>query len=363
MQGTKFSKHIDTEFSRAVNQRVNVYFKENGISRNANQFMILKTLLLFGLYVLTYCMIIMGGITNLPLLFLLWALLGFGQSFIGMSIMHDTVHGAYTKNKLAKFLLGIPIIAIGVEPRIWRIEHNIMHHTYTNVEGIDQDINPRYLFRFSEHQPKRWYHRYQYIYATFFYGFLIIEWLTIKDLLKALKYYRMGFFKTRTETALLTLSIIFKKLIFYFLFLYIPLQLLPFPAIIVFSMFLTMLVVAGIVMTIIFQLAHVVPKCEVESNSAELVNKNWHIHQMLTTSDFAHQNKIISYLIGGLNYQIEHHLFPNVCHVHYPAISGIVKETAKEFDVPYHVEDTFTHAVKEHYRLLKHLGVNEKIVR
>jgi linoleoyl-CoA desaturase len=361
MKGIKFSKNIDTEFSRTINQRVNTYFNENQLSRKANHAMILKSLVIFSVFVLTYATIIFGNISNLPILFFLWAMLGLGQSLIGMSIMHDTLHGSYTKNKFANLLLQLPVMLIGVEPKIWKIEHNIIHHTYTNVEGVDQDIDSRHVFRFTANQPKKWFHAYQHIYSTFIYGLLIIEWMTIKDILKTIKYYRMRYLKSRKEMFFLILSITVKKSIFYILFLIIPLKLLAFPSIVIFGMFITMLVVAGILLTIIFQLAHVVPKSEVESNIENLSNKNWHIHQMHTTSNFAHGNKIITYLVGGLNYQIEHHLFPNICHVHYPAISGIVKQTAEEFNIPYNIENTFFGAIKSHYRLLKGFGTNDII--
>lgn len=361
MQEARYSTSVQAEFSTVLNQRVRSYFKDKGIDPHGSQSMILKSVVLFGLYIGVYLLIILGGISTIPFLFCLWALQGLLLSFIGMSIMHDTVHGSYTKNQLMHFLLQIPIVAIGVEPKIWRIEHNVLHHTYPNVEGIDQDIHPRYVFRFTEHQKKRWYHAYQHIYATGIYGLLIIEWMTVKDFMKVIKYYRMGFFKSWMQTVSLTLIILLKKLLFYFVFLYLPLQLLPFNSFLVVTMFLTMLVIAGISMTIVFQLAHVVSHCDTESDTDNLIDKNWHVYQMETTCNFAHDNQVVSYLIGGLNYQIEHHLFPQICHVHYPAISEIVKQTANEFGVAYHYEDTFLGAVKAHYRHLKQLGRDQPI--
>jgi linoleoyl-CoA desaturase len=356
MQAARYSNSNDKAFVTSLHQRVNAYFKYQGLDPHAGKSMVLKTILLFGCYVGLYALILSGIVSNIPLLFIFWALLGLGQSFLGMSVMHDAVHGAYTKNRFINLLLQVPIIAIGVEPQIWRIEHNVLHHTYPNVEGIDQDIHPRYVFRFTAHQPRRWYHAYQHLYATVFYGFLIIEWLTIKDLLKTLRYRRQGFFKTHLEAASVACTIVLKKLLFYVVFLYLPLKVLSFDAWFVVAMFCTMLVVAGIVMTIIFQLSHVVSQCDTEGNADDLSAKSWHVHQLQTTCNFAHRNAFLSYLIGGLNYQVEHHLFPHVCHVHYPAIALIVKQTAGEFGLPYHYEETFAGAVKAHYRHLKALG-------
>lgn len=318
--------------------------------------MVLKTFLLVTIYAAVYSLIISGSVSNLSLLFFLWGLLGLGQSFIGMCVMHDTVHGAYSKNKSVRALLQIPIIAIGVEERIWRIEHNILHHTYPNVDGIDQDIHPRWVFRFTKSQDRKWYHAYQHLYASFFYCFLIMEWLTVKDFLKVLRFHKLHFFKSKRESIYVASLILLKKLLFYVVFFVIPLYVLPYSPLIIVSMFLTMLAVAGFVMTIIFQLAHVVDHCDSEADYDHLKEKNWHVYQLETTCNFAHNNQPLSYLIGGLNYQIEHHLFPQICHSHYPKISKIVKQTADDFGIPYHYEPTFSGAVGAHFRHLRKLG-------
>jgi linoleoyl-CoA desaturase len=351
----KFIQTSDNDFQRKLQERVNDYFAKNKIVRKADKSMIWKTFFSMGFYVLVYVVILFGSISNIGVHFFFWGLLGLGQTFIGMCVMHDKVHGAYTKNKFASFLLEIPILLIGVESKIWCIEHNIIHHNYTNVNGIDQDINPRFFFRFSKDQPKRWFHRFQHIYATFLYGLMVIEWITWKDFLKVRKYYSMGLLKTGWETVWLTLQILVKKLVFFTVFLVIPLLVLPLPNYLIVIMFLTMVVVSGVTMTIIFQLAHVVPNVEfADVDRGEQVN--WHLHQLRTTSNFAMNNKVITFFLGGLNFQIEHHLFPDVCHVHYQSLSKIVQHTAKECEYPYHFNDTFFNAVLNHYSMLKELG-------
>jgi linoleoyl-CoA desaturase len=121
--------------------------------------------------------------------------------------------------------------------------------------------------------------------------------------------------------------------------------------------FLTMHFVSGFILTIIFQTAHVVPtsKYPLPGENSTMEN-NWAVHQVLTTSDFAPRNKVLSWLIGGLNYQVEHHLFPNISHVHYPDIAGLVKETAHKYGLPYHVQPGFLVALREHGRMLWKLG-------
>lgn len=302
-------------------------------------------------------MILSGMIESAAGIFFFWGLLGLGQSFLGMCVMHDAVHGAFTKRRMIRFLLGIPITAIGVEEKIWRIEHNILHHTYPNVDGIDQDIHPRFVFRFTKDQPRKWFHAYQHIYACFFYCFLIIEWLTIKDFLKVLRFYKLRFFKTKKEAARVVIVVLFKKFLFYVLFLLIPLYILPFATAQIVMMFFTMLAVAGLVMTVVFQLAHVAGNCGSVARNESLSEKNWHVYQLETTCNFAHNNRLLSYLIGGLNYQIEHHLFPQICHSHYPDIAKIVRQTAQDFGFPYHYEAAFLSAVMNHFRHLKAMGM------
>jgi linoleoyl-CoA desaturase len=347
-----FSHNQDLAFYNELRTEVNYHFVKNGITRKANNLMRLKSVIFFSLYVSLYLLILIGGITNVTGLFICWALLGIGQALLGMNIMHDTVHEAYTANSLAKYVLQIPIILIGVESKIWRIEHNILHHTYTNIEGLDQDIHPRFFFRFSANQKKRWFHKYQHLYATLLYGFLIIEWLTVKDFIKIYKYFKQGIIKTKMEAIRVILSILCKKSIFYLVFLLLPLWILPYPAATIALMFLTMIVIAGIIMTVIFQLAHVVPNTAFISQNDSEIAKNWHIHQMLTTANFATNNRVVTYLLGGLNYQIENHL----CHVHYPSIAIIVRSTAQKFNIPYIENSTFSGAIKSHYHLLQRLG-------
>lgn len=351
-----FSKSDNVEFVKTLNQRVNAFFTANNISKTADSKMYTKTLVTFGFYVAIYLTILFSGVTNLFLVFTLWAMLGIGQALVGMCVMHDKVHGSYTRSKLTNLLLEIPIISIGVESIIWNIEHNFMHHNYTNVEGLDQDIHPRVIFRFSKNQPKKWFHRFQHIYATFFYGLLIIEWMSVKDYIKVLKYRKMNFFKTNARALQVALIITIKKSIFYLIFLGIPLWILPFSSFQIIGMFLTMLVVAGIVMTIVFQTAHVVPNADFleQDNAGE--NESWHMHQLRTTSNFAIGNKLVTYLTGGLNHQIEHHLFPGVCHTHYPELAKIVKSTADEYEMPYHSYASLGEAISKHYALLKSLG-------
>jgi len=356
MRPFQFAKNPEDDFMRVLYARVDTFFVEKHLDKRANGTMLGKTIALFGMYAGIYVLILFSGLENLLVLFLLWALLGFLQSFIGMTIMHDAAHGAYSKSRVVNMLLEIPIILIGVESAIWKIEHNTIHHNYPNVNGIDQDIHPRYLFRFSTFQRKRWFHRFQHYYAVLLYALMVLEWTTIKDFMKVKKYYAEGFIKSRGEAFKLAAVIAIKKAIFHGVFLAIPIMVLPFEWYIVAAMYLSMAIVAGVFMTIIFQTAHVVPDCDFIADDVSDVPVSWHKHQLQTTANFSKNSTLVTHLLGGLNYQIEHHLFPGICHVHYPAIAGIVRSTAEEYQLPYQENSTLWSAVRGHFSLLKRLG-------
>ena len=356
MINIRYNSSNDKLFVKELNARVDNYFSERNLNKRGNQNMFVKTILVLTYFAVIYFFILFGGVNNLIILGILWAFLGIGQALLGMTVMHDKVHGAYTSNKWMNLLLEIPITAIGVDSFIWSIEHNFIHHNFTNIEGVDQDIHPRYLFRFSKHQPKKYFHRFQYIYASFFYSLLIFEWVTYKDFVKIRKYYKEGIVNSKKELWYRVLLIFFKKLVFFTLYLVIPMVMLSQSWALASIMLLIKLVVAGFVMTIVFQTAHVVPNCEFVYPSSEEIRTSWHRHQLNTTANFAQKNKIVTYLLGGLNFQIEHHLFPSICHVYYPEISKILKETAVEFNLPYHENNSIWSTIALHYSMLKKLG-------
>jgi len=357
----KFSKNINVEFATALKNRVNAHFKDNDLSRKANASMIRKTFLATGIYFALYFIILFSGITSVPLMFGFWILLGAAQAFIGMAVMHDVLHGSFSNNKTTNALMQIPVIAIGVESSLWQLQHNVLHHTYTNIEHADEDIAPRYVLRMTENQPRRWFHRYQHYYVTFFYSLIVILWMTIKDFIKLRTYKKTGLITSNKEALGTLFQIIIRRSLFYGVFLVIPLYALNFSPLLIVLMFVTMLAVSGLILSIVFQAAHIVPDCVTLQQDDKLINENWHVHQLMTTSNYATDNKLMTYFFGSLNFQVEHHLFPNICHVHYPALSKIVKATAAEFNIPYNCQKTFSGAVKSHYKHLKELGRNDSV--
>ncbi|MCK6616017.1 MAG: acyl-CoA desaturase [Cyclobacteriaceae bacterium] len=350
--------HTKPDFFVSLNQRVNQYFKSNNISRNANAEMIVKTIFMFMLYFIPYGIIISGAITNVWSLLALCLVMGMGLAGIGLSVMHDANHGAYSKKAWVNNLIGYSLNIIGGHAFNWKIQHNVLHHTYTNVHDADEDISPRGVMRMAPESPWKPAHRFQHIYAWFLYCLLTLVWVFVKDFARLVKYQHEGLVKkqqasiTREWIIMVTTKVLYLGYI-----VVLPAILLPLAWWQVLIGFVAMHAVSGFILSVIFQPAHVVDGTEYpEPDQHGVLENTWAVHQLRTTTNFANRNKILSWYVGGLNFQIEHHLFPNVCHVHYRKLAPIVEQTAREFNLPYKTIPTFMGAMAGHARLLKKLG-------
>ncbi len=319
--------------------------------------MVLKTILMLSLFIIPLVIINIGVIQHIGLLFLLYMASGFGMAGIGMGVMHDAIHGSYSKNRSVNKFLGYSMNLIGANAGVWRIQHNILHHTYTNIDEADDDINTPPFLRFSPNRKWMRAHRYQYIYIWFFYSLSTISWITSKDFIRVHRYWKMGLVGCKNTYRLQLLQVAVWKALYYTYALILPIILLPFGVWSVILAFLSMHMVTGICISAVFQTAHIMPDMEFPQMDDEgKIEKDWAIHQLETTANYAPQSKVFSWLIGGLNYQVEHHLFPNICHIHYKSLSKIVKETAREFNVPYYSHNTFLNALTQHTKTLQNLG-------
>lgn len=351
-----FNPNAAGTFEQTVRKRVNAYFSKHKLQRYATGKVHVKTLMLFGSYLGLYLILVFCPWIPAPLAWMGWGIMGILLGLLGMNVLHDKVHGSYSEHRWVKVLLEIPILFIGAESRIWHIEHDLIHHNYTNIDGIDQDINPRYFFRFSPTQKKRWFHRFQAYYAPLLYGLLLFEWLTIKDFLKVLQYRRQGWLSAK-EAPLLFLHLFLKKTFFHLVFLGIPLY-FGLSGLEVLLKYMLMLTVGGMFMTLVFQLAHVTNNVQFGVEQHASTQQNWHLFQLETTHNFAVKSTWLTSMLGGLNHQIEHHLFPDISHVHYEKIAPLVKETAEAFGYPYHCYETLFEAVTNHFRYLNRMGAS-----
>jgi linoleoyl-CoA desaturase len=346
------------DFFSTLNQRVNEYFKSNNISRYANAEMKLKTVVMYSIYLLPYILMITGVVNNAWAMFLMCLIMGFGLAGIGLSVMHDANHGGYSNKSWVNNLLGFSLNIVGGNAFNWKVQHNVLHHTYTNIHDVDEDISPRGILRMTPHGEWKFFHRFQHMYAWFFYGLLTLVWVLVKDFMRIIRYHKDGMVKKQRANIITEWTILIASKIFYASYIFVlPALLLPVAWWQILIGFVAMHYVGGFILAIIFQPAHVIDGTEYPMPNDEGKMENcWAIHQLLTTTNFANKNRILNWYVGGLNFQVEHHLFPNICHVHYRKISHIVQRTAEEYGLPYKSEPTFIGALVGHAKLLKQLG-------
>ena len=346
----------DSEFGNIVRKRVSEYFTSNGISRTGDYRIWIKIIILPVIYLAPFVLIMTNWYSSTLWAFYgLWAIMGIGLAGCGLGIMHDACHGAISKSHAVNNFIGELILGLAAGSTTnWKIQHNLLHHSYTNIDGYDEDIDPGGVMRFSPHQPVKPFYRFQVIYAWFVYGLMTFFWATFKDYLQLNRYNKKGLVNKYGSTFKIEfLKLVLQKILYYGLFIALPIIFLDIAWWHVVLGWFSMHFIAGVILGCVFQPAHVVPTSEFPLPDGEnKIEGDWAKYQMLTTANFAPGNRLLSWYIGGLNYQIEHHLFPNMSHVHHRRISRIVKQTAEEYGVPYNSQPTFLGALANHAKTL-----------
>jgi linoleoyl-CoA desaturase len=340
-------------FHAAVKSKVDAYFDDNGLSRHANAAMVGKTIFWLGATASFYALVMSGLLPPLGDLLAVMAL-GFCLACIGFNVGHDAIHGAYAARPWVNTLMSWTFQAKGAASYTWAISHNVTHHTYTNMPGHDGDIEPGDFMRFHTAHPAKPIHRYQHFYAWFLYCFTSLVWVYTKDFQQVMrKNPRTG--KRPPPSAVA--SVIASKVFHAGLLMVPPILFLDYAPWQLALGYLAMHAVGGFTLAVVFQLAHVVEGPVAPSAGLNgSMQDSWAEHQMRTTANFARGSFLSQFVCGGLNHQVEHHLFPRICHVHYPALAPLVLETAKEFGLPYHEQPSFLAAVRSHARQLRWLG-------
>src|SRR5437868_35698 len=350
----KFSGNND--FHIELRRRIDEFFERTGRRRRDCPQMYLKTAIL----------LVCSAASYIALVFLatawwqaapLTVLLGLATASIGFNIQHDGGHHAYSDyapvNKLAAMTLDL----VGGSCYLWRWKHGIFH-TYVNIDGEDSDITLRLIARLTPHQRRLWFHRWQQFYLWPLYGLLAMKWHMVGDFRDVITG-RIGKHRVPRPKGLNLVIFLAGKALFFTLVFVIPLLLHP--VWVVASFYAVGVLVLGITLSVVFQLAHCVEQAEFPLPQPETgrIDNSWAIHQIETTVNFARGSRIATWLLGGLNFQIEHHLFPKICHVNYPAISKVVESTCRDFTVNYIEHKSFWGGVGAHFRWLRQMGMPE----
>jgi linoleoyl-CoA desaturase len=359
-QKIKFSNLEKSTFFPVLRQRVDQYFSSNEICKSGGSGIIYKACVMLSLYLIPYSLILSGNFSNLAMLGMC-VVMGLGVAGVGMSVMHDAIHGSLATSKILNKIFGASIYLLGGNAYNWEVQHNRLHHTYTNIHEVDEDITGKFLLRLSFQEKYKSIHRFQHIYAFFLYSLMTISflWKDFKEISLFNKMSESGMTKPFPRKELIRLII--SKLAYVVFILVIPMYFLPITFGQWFVGFLAMHCTAGIILSTVFQMAHVVEGTDQpEPDQSGCIENAWAVHQLQTTSNFAGKNRILSWYIGGLDYQIEHHLFPSISHIHYHALSPIVRATAAEFGYDYNAKKDFLNALGSHVRMLRSMGVKQQ---
>ena len=341
-------------FYSSLKASVNKYFTYTEKRRTGGVQLYAKTVILILAAITLYALLLL--VPMFPLLRILSGLfLGFVLACIGFNVMHDANHGSYSSRKWVNELMGLTLNALGGNNFIWKQKHNIVHHTYTNIDGIDDDIAKSPFIRMCSSQTWLPAHRLQHLYTPLLYAISSIIWILFQDFDK---YFKKKITNTRLSRMSAADHIIFwiSKILYLLFYIAIPIALIGWQSWLLF--FLSMSIGLGFTLSIVFQLAHVVEETEFDfaTDDEKLIENEWAIHQLKTTANFSPRSPILSWLVGGLNYQIEHHLFPRISHIHYPALSKLVQAECATFNLPYNSQPTFKAAVISHFRFIRTLG-------
>jgi len=349
MKSTIKFNNVNTLFSKALKLKTNDYFSKASKNKTGDGRIFIKASILLLAFTLIYSILVFVQPHWIISTFLC-AIFGVNLAAIGFNIMHDAGHNSFSDNKKLNTLLSYTLNLLGGNIYFWKLKHNIAHHTYTNIDGEDHDIEVKFMRIHHDQQLKK-HHRYQHVYFVVLYGISYLAWIFYQDYEKYFKQ-RMGR-KTETFHFPLREKVIFwiSKLLHFTLFVVIPIIFVGWLPTLV-GLLITG-VVCGLCLATVFQLAHVVGETEFKTVDASKVEDEWMIHQLQSTANFAARSKVLTWLRGGLNFQVEHHLFPKISHVHYPAINAIVQETCREYNIKYVEFQTFWQAFRSHVKVIQ----------
>lgn len=352
LQGLKFAR--DPSFQSELRHRVEEFFRTSGERQRDCPQMYFKTFVLLSAFIFLYVLLVFGASTwwqGIPVA----ALLGLNAAAIGFNIQHDGGHQAYSRRPWVNRLAALTLDLIGGSSYFWHYKHVVFHHTYPNITGHDTDIDLGALGRLTPYQKRYFFHRWQQFYLWPLYGLIAIKWQLFDDFKDAVLG-RVGNHSCPRPRGWDLVIFLSGKAIFFTLAFGIPLQMHSLWVVVLFYGIAALTL--GMVLSVTFQLAHCVEEAEFAmpvGDPARMENA-WAVHQAESTVDFARKSRLIAWLLGGLNFQIEHHLFPKVCHVNYPRMANVIEQTCREFGVKYEMHSSFRAGVASHYRWLRQMG-------
>ena len=337
-------------FAAELKARAEAHFA--GRSRHAGPAMVFKTALLFAWLAGSWAALMFAplspwqvvlGVTSLAL----------AMAGVGFGVMHDANHGAYARSARVNDALSRSLDLLGASSFLWRQAHNVLHHSYTNLPGLDIDLEMSSLLRVAPWQAQRPCHRFQHLYVALLFGLFPLKWWLYDDP-RMFILGRPPHPLPRARGAVLAKALAFKAVFLAWAFV-VPALLHPTWWLV--PLWLYGSFVLGNVLAWVFQLAHCVGAAEmIDARPGERLSTSWAAHQVSTSVDFARHSRVLSWYLGGLNFQVEHHLFPQVCHTHYPALAPLVEEVCEAHGVRYRSLPSLGAALRANLDWLRAMG-------
>jgi linoleoyl-CoA desaturase len=349
------------EFQQEVRRRVDRWFEETGQRRRDRWEWYLKAASVLLAFVASYTLLVFFAETWWQAV-ALCVVLAFSVVGIGFNIMHDGGHGAVSRHRAINQLMAHSVDIVGGSSYLWHWKHDVLHHNYANITGHDMDVSIGMLARFTPHQTRYFYQRWQHWYVWLLYGLLVIKWQLFDDF-RTLIRGKIGPHRIPRPRGADLAWLVACKLGFVTIAFGIPL--LVHSVWTVAAIYLLWAVVVGLALSTVFQLAHCVEEASfpLVADGARSVESAWAVHQVQATVNFSRGNRLVTELLGGLNYQIEHHLFPEISHCNYPGIAPIVKDTCAEFGIAYNEHGSLWSGIRSHSRWLKRMGMPSAAVQ
>lgn len=347
-----FYQSTQNGFQHELNRRIERFFTQKNQVKYGNRAMYFKITLALTAwsFSLTALYLLPDSISELIFLFLLHALTSL---FVIFNIGHDAVHQAISRNKKINNALSWVFNLLGGNRYSWYLKHNIGHHRYTNIHSLDPDIDTTPLFRVSPHTKLLWHYRFQHLYIIPLYCLLSLVLIFVFDLKV---FYRNPEKIGGKEYFLQWLILISTKLGYLFYMIYLPWQILPLTLLQVLVGFFAMHGLLGLCIALVLLPSHFIGGTRFyRKPTSGCQPQSWAEHQLLTTVDIAPKSRLLNFLLGGLNTNVLHHIYPKLAHIHLPELSILLEKTAQDFNIPYK-KLTLKMAIVEHFRFLKRMG-------
>lgn len=350
-------------FIKDYRSRVNEYFKQKGISQYANREMKIKTVFAFMAWLAVYALIMSDVLSAYPIALILgFTLLGFVNIFIAFNVVHDACHNAYSKSRKTNKILGLSMNFIGGNAYLFTMMHNA-HHAFVNIHGIDVTLESHGLFRFTPHEPHKKFHRWQHIYTPIIYALAMLHWAIVKDWKWFYQEKHIGNQKNIKHPKSEFWTLLIGKVVYFGLTLALPMIFLSAEWYWILIGWVNIHLLPGLTFAVMFQATHVYngttyPLPDKEGN----IENNYALHVLATTADFSRKNRVGTWLMGGINIHVVHHIFPTICHVHYPQLTQILKDTCEEYGIEYQENPNLWVAFSKHMQMLKILSKEDAYV-